>query len=79
MFGWQRRPLCSYRIALRCARRSGVRGSSASLRTLTGGKAARPEADYSNLISRISTIGIIPSLPVCVHGAFRGKCTFVKG
>jgi hypothetical protein len=64
-----------YNIALRCARRSSV-GERVRCRfctkgiegTLTGGKAAVPEADHSSLMSRLRTSGVMPSLPVCVRG-----------
>ena len=36
---------------------------------LTGGKVAVPEADHSNLVSRLRASGVMPSLPVCFHGA----------
>jgi hypothetical protein len=45
--------------------------------TLTGGKVAELEADHSNLVSRLRTSDVMPSLPVCVHGGYRDRFTFV--
>lgn len=74
----------AYHIALHCTGRSNVRErvrcrfcTKGIEGTLTGGKSAVSEADHSNLMSRISTIGLIPSLPICIHGAYRDKCAFV--
>jgi len=73
-------PLCSCHIALRCVRGGAVRCrfcTGGIEGALTGGKAAVPEAGHSSLVSRLSTSGFVPSLSVCVYGAYRDKCTFV--
>jgi hypothetical protein len=44
--------------------------------TLTGGTAAVRGPDHFNLVSRLGTSGVLPSLPVCVHGASREKFSF---
>jgi len=77
-----------YHIALLCTRRCSVEFASGERvrcrfctkdieGTLTGGKVAVLEADHSDLVSRLRTSDVMPSLPVCVHSEYRDRFTFV--